>query len=166
MKDEIGDIDLLTGAFGRRHFEQLVAEAVARARKAKKPVAVLHLDVDDCQERGELYGRDSVDAALSAIASEMSTVLDGRAVIGRVGADELAALLEGVSREEARRKAERIRRTVSSRTHRSPAGPFRLTVSVGVAVLRPMEASGNLLDAAEDACRNAKRAGRDAVVMR
>jgi PleD family two-component response regulator len=71
-----------------------------------------------------------------------------------------------VDRESARALSERIRGLVPRRPHRSKSGEYRLTVSVGVAALRPREGWGDFLEAAEVACLRAKQAGRDGVVAR
>ncbi len=64
------------------------------------------------------------------------------------------------------RLAEGVRRRLAARRFHSETGDFQLTVSVGVAGLRPGEPYGNLLEAAEAACVQAKQAGRDRVVVR
>ena len=79
------------------------------------------------------------------------------------GLDELALALPGISQGVALQIAEQLRSAVSLKRH---GGDVRVTVSVGVAALRPSEPAGNLLDAAAEACQRAKQAGRNAVVAR
>lgn len=166
MTDRAPHVDLLTGAYRRGYFEELVTQAVAEGRKGQAPVSLIHLDVDDLLEHSDLHGRGTLDVALSWLAAKISEVMDGLGPIGRVGDDEFAVLLAGVPLERARRLAEQLRRVVPLTLHASAFGDYRLTVSVGVAALRPAEPPGNLLEAAEDACRRAKQGGRDSVVCR
>lgn len=166
MSDFAPQVDLLTGAYKRSRFEDEVARAVAHARRVKAPLSLLHVDIDDLQEHNDLHGRDALDLALSWLASKVSEVSDGRGPIGRIGGDELAIVMPGVGLEQAAELAETLRRLVPRTVHASSFGGYRLTISVGVVALRPQELSGNLLDAAADACRRAKQGGRNAVCRR
>lgn len=166
MSDFAPYIDLLTGAFDRGHFEALLAKAVSRAIREEKPLTLVRIDVDDLQEHNDLHGRASLDNALSWLASKVSRAMDGRGPIARVDGDEFAVFLEGVTLSEAAELADGIRRLIPRTLHSSPFGDYRLTVSVGVASLKPGEPWGNLFDAAEAAMTRAKQGGRDAVVTR
>ncbi len=160
------EVDLLTGAWKRERFEVELSKAVAETRKAQRPLALLWIDIDDLQEHNDLHGRASMDAVLGWLAEQLSGIIDGQGPICRVGGDEFGVFVRNCSVERALRLAQRIRRTVPSTAHRSELGEFRLTVSVGVAALRRGEPWGNLVEAAEGACRRAKQGGRDAVVGR
>ncbi len=166
MSDRAPHIDLLTGAFKRDHFEQLLAAAISRSRRAGQPLCLLHLDVDELQEHNDLQGRDALDVALGWLAAKVSAVIDGRGPIGRVGGDEFAVVLEGCTLDQACRTSGKLRKLVSQTLHASAFGDYRLTVSIGLAGLREGEPPGNLLEAAEAACRKAKQGGRDALVQR
>ena len=160
-------LDLLTGAWRREHFEGELSKAVSRARKARRPLSLLWLDVDELCEHNDLHGQDAVDAALAHLVSRWAQALDGQGPIARVSGGIFAVPLEGTPLAHAREVGERLRR-LSPRTLHSSAfgGDFRLTVSVGVAPLRRGLPWGNLLDAAEEACLRAKVGGRDLVVTR
>jgi diguanylate cyclase (GGDEF)-like protein len=124
------------------------------------------VDVDETQEANDEHGRDAVDAALSRLAQDVSEVLDGRGPLGRVEGDAFAAFLFAVTADQGARLGEALRRRFAERTFPSESGPFQLTVSVGVAALRPGEPYGNLLEAAEAACLQAKQGGRNGLVAR
>lgn len=159
-------LDLLTGAFRREHFEAELSRAVSASRKKMRPLSVLWIDVDDLTEHNDLHGRNATDTALGWLASKLGQTVDGRGPIGRVSGGAFAVFLDGVGPDEAVALSDRLRRTIPRTLHSSAFGDFRLTVSVGVAVLRSQEPWGNLLDAAEAACTRAKQGGRDAVVSR
>jgi diguanylate cyclase (GGDEF)-like protein len=166
MTDFAPHIDLLTGAYLRPYLEEELAYAVAEAKRGQGPLSIIHIDVDDLQEHNDLFGRATLDQALSALVSTIASIIDGQGPIGRLGGDEFAVLLLGVARERATRLAERIRLAAAQPGPATPQGLLRLTVSVGVASLRPSEPLGNLLEAAEEACRRAKQSGRNSVVTR
>ncbi|MFY0581883.1 GGDEF domain-containing protein [Cystobacter fuscus] len=155
-----------TGAYLRPHFEELLARAVSDAHQARLPLTLLWVDVDETQEGNDAHGREAMDTALSALVDELAAELDGRGPIGRMEGDAFAALLYAVTPDMGERLAERMRRRFAARRFGPEPGGFHLTVSVGVATLRPQEPYGNLLDAAEASCLQAKQAGRDRVVRR
>jgi diguanylate cyclase (GGDEF)-like protein len=159
-------VDLHTGAYVRTHFEGLLADAVRRAHRERTPLVLLRLDVDDLQEHNDLHGQGSLDTSLSWLAVKVSQVVNGRGPLGRLGGDDFVLLLAGVPLPDALRMAEEVRRAAARTLHASPFGDYRLTLSVGVAALRPSEPWGNLLDAAERALVRAKQAGRDTVALR
>lgn len=155
-----------TGAYLRPHFESLLARAVSDAHSARMPLTLLWVDVDETQEANDAHGRETVDAALSGLVDELAAELDGRGPIGRMKGDAFAVSLYAVPPYMGTRLAEGLRRRIAARAFPSESGGFHLTVSVGLAGLKPGEPYGNLLDAAEAACVQAKQAGRNQVVAR
>jgi diguanylate cyclase (GGDEF)-like protein len=155
-----------TGAYLRPRFESLLATAVANAHQARLPLTVLWVDADETQEGNDTHGHEAMDAALSGLVDELAAELDGRGPIGRMEGDAFAASLSAVTPDMGARLAQGLRHRLAARAFHSEAGDFHLTVSVGVAGLRAGEPYGNLLDAAEAACVQAKQAGRDQVVVR
>lgn len=159
-------IDLLTGALGRRLFESELAQSVARARAASQPLALLYLDVDELLELNDLHGEERVNPALASLAELICEVSGGVGPLGRVAGGAFALILPRVGPSRALGVAEAIRLRASEVEHAAVEGSFHLTLSVGIAPLRPGEPWGNLLEAAEEACRRAKVAGRNRVAMR
>jgi diguanylate cyclase (GGDEF)-like protein len=163
LSDRSDELDRLTAAYTRASFCEQLHRLVQQCRRGRAPLALIWVDVDEALELADMHGRARVDGALEWLAGAVSEVSDGRGPIGRVGEDELALALPGVSQGVALKLAEELREAVSRKRH---AGGIRVTVSVGVAALRPSEPAGNLLDAAESACQRAKQSGRNAVVGR
>lgn len=155
-----------TGAYLRPHFESLLAMAVANAHQERLPLTVLWVDADETQEGNDTHGPEAMDAALSGLVDELAAELDGRGPIGRMEGDAFATSLSAVTPDLGARLAQGLRHRLAARAFHSEAGDFHLTVSVGIAGLRTGEPYGNLLDAAEAACVQAKQAGRNQVVVR
>jgi diguanylate cyclase (GGDEF)-like protein len=155
-----------TGAYLRPHFEQLLARGVADAHGARLPLTLVWVDLDETQEGNDTQGREAMDAVLSALVDTFAEQMDGRGPIGRMEGDAFAASLYAVTGDMGARLGERVRRAFAGRHFASASGDFQRTVCVGVATLRAHEPYGNLLEAAESACLQAKQAGRDRVVAR
>ena len=165
MKDEIAALDLLTGALGRELFEQKLAEAVTRARQARRPLSLIVLDVDELLELNDLHGAEIADRALGQLAEVLCERLDGRGPLGRLEGGTFAVFLFGTA-AEAKRAGEAICADCARASFGGEGATFSLTISVGVAQLRPAEPWGNLLETAETACRYAKIGGRNQVAVR
>jgi len=156
--------DPLTGAFNRRHFFEHFDTEWARARRHRRPLSVLMIDIDDFKDVNDRYGHAVGDVALKAVVEILQHVLRTEDVLARMGGDEFAALLAENDLEGARVTAERVRDGLTSARIASPDGSFSLTVSIGVA--QCMLDSGSpdaCLNRADHALYAAKHAGRDTV---
>jgi diguanylate cyclase (GGDEF)-like protein len=159
-------LDLLTGAWKRFYFEQQLAAAVSQSQRRRDPFSLIQLDVDDLHEHNDVHGKVSVDAALGWLASKLAELINGRGPIGRLEGGTFATFLPRLERQRAISLAEQMRTQISKAAHDSSEGRYSITVSVGVVAMRPGEPWGNLLEAADLACRKAKHGGKDAVVHR
>ena len=98
---ELADTDALTGLANRRSWYRALDAAVARSRRHGQPVSVLLLDLDGFKEVNDRLGHSAGDLMLRTIASHWSAALRDTDVLGRVGGDEFAALLEHADEEAA-----------------------------------------------------------------
>jgi diguanylate cyclase (GGDEF)-like protein len=142
--------DNLTGLLGHRAFH----EAIDEPRDVAGTLAMI--DLDDFKTINDTYGHPVGDAALRLVAEALrAAVRDGDAVY-RVGGEEFAVLLPGLTAAEARPVADRLRLAVS-------AAPFRVPLRISVGL-----ASGDgdgLVDRADAALYAAKRGGKDRVAI-
>jgi diguanylate cyclase (GGDEF)-like protein len=153
--------DELTGAFNRRHFTEIVADAL---RDDPHGTGLLLLDADHFKHVNDLYGHLVGDAVLVELAARLQGVLEPGEDLARWGGEEFAVLLRGVrSDAEIAERAERLRAHVA----RAPvvaadAISLGLTISVGA-----IRAGGELtdvdalVDAADRGLYTAKRGGRN-----
>jgi diguanylate cyclase (GGDEF)-like protein/PAS domain S-box-containing protein len=123
--------DSLTGLYNRRYFDQRIREELARADRAKQPLALLLCDMDKLKIVNDTKGHQVGDEALKAIAKSILDSTRGVDVAFRWGGDEFMVILPQTAREGARVAAARIR----TRLHkiRPPSCP-ELDVSVGIVV--------------------------------
>ncbi len=165
MSERAYQVDLLTGAFNQERFEQTLARAVAESNRSNPRLVLLHVDLDDMQEHNDVRGREAMDAALGRVAEKLSELPFSPGPIGRLDGDSFEVFL-ACSLDEGLKAAEQLREQIESLVLNSPQGPFSLTVSVGVAALKPNEPWGNLAEAARAACDKAKHGGRNMSVCR
>ncbi|KQP67386.1 dethiobiotin synthetase [Methylobacterium sp. Leaf111] len=156
------DTDALTGILSRRAF-------VARAEAALGEggtITLLLFDLDHFKRINDRHGHAVGDGVLVGFCHAVSALLPGSAIFGRMGGEEFACLLRGLTPEEALTKAEFLRRAVA-RIAVPELPHLAIGVSIGLAV--PEEgsaavASGRRLDAllsrADAALYQAKHNGR------
>ena len=156
--------DSLTGALGRRALE----EAVQGEYKSGNPFAVLFVDIDHFKKVNDTFGHQVGDFVLREVALTLQEGRRGTDVCGRYGGEEFVMVLRQVNPQQALAAAERHRERVRSLSFEEDAGPPRVTVSIGVAAFDPAnpdETAYVLLRRADLALYEAKRAGRDRVVL-
>ncbi len=160
--------DPVTKVGNRRHWEECLAHEVDRAGRAKMPLSLLMLDVDNLKKLNDAGGHGAGDLALSLVGDVLNDTSRSRDVAARFGGDEFAILLPRTRASEARVVAERIRSELANRrrAHGAPLDEL-LTVSIGICDLVSIEEPRPhlLFDAADRALYAAKQAGRDRVVV-
>jgi len=157
-------IDTLTGALGRR----ALSDSVQQSLDGGAPFGVLFADIDHFKRVNDTFGHQIGDLALRRVAETLSSERRSGDVCGRYGGEEFVLVVSNVFAHEALRVAERHRRAVAGLRLASEGGPERITVSIGVAVFdpeRPDPTVASILSRADGALYEAKRAGRDCVVM-
>ena len=160
---KLASIDPLTGLFNRRVFlERLELERAKVARLRRYSTVLLMLDLDYFKRVNDTFGHATGDAVLKAfaeIASNNSRAID---VPARLGGEEFAILLAGASKRDALTMAERLRQQVAAIVIDHEAGPVKITVSIGAAVLLADDTNGEaVLHRADAALYEAKDRGRN-----
>ena len=157
--------DELTGLLSRRRFFGLAEREVERARRHRLPLSMLVFDLDDFKLVNDVYGHGAGDDLLRAVAATCREQLRPFDIVGRMGGDEFCALLPHDGPEEGEKVAERLRAAVAGLTVVVSGSLVRTTLSIGVAssVGVTDETVTALLEAADAALYEAKRAGRDRV---
>ena len=156
--------DPLTGLSNRRLFEEALARALARAKRGT-PSVVLIFDVDRFKLINDTLGHAAGDEALIQMTRLVQEQLRAEDILARVGGDEFAALLEGITMGQALVVAERARRAVAGYAF-VPGRDTRLSLSIGVSLIGPEDDIASALMAADAAMYEAKESGRNRVVCR
>ncbi len=147
--------DSLTGLPNRRQFHDMYSSRLGDAVEARKPLALMLIDVDHFKQINDEQGHPVGDDRLREIAAHMRTVVRRDDLVARFGGDEFIVVAPGSTREEARGLAERLRTTVMT---------SGTSVSIGIAIF-PEDAQREdaLIAAADGALYAAKQAGRNCV---
>lgn len=157
------ETDKLSGLLNRRGFEDRANKALATTVRAGVPGAVIVADLDHFKAINDTHGHEAGDRVIAACAEVLAATSDARAVIGRMGGEEFAAMLPGANLSSARLYAESVRGTLSSISIASLGPGRRVSASFGVAQLQPDDSLSDLLRRADAALYEAKKGGRDRV---
>jgi diguanylate cyclase (GGDEF)-like protein len=161
-------VDAKTGLLNDRTWRRRAAEEVERAVRARVPVAVGILDIDNFKAVNDTYGHPAGDEVLEALAAVVTAQLRGCDLVGRTGGEEFAFILPGTTPQSAVEVAERLRKTIPLTLFRfdgtSGEALVCVTVSIGIAVTaQPGGNLGRYYGSADRALYAAKQSGRDAV---
>jgi len=159
--------DSLTGLATRRVFDEVIAREHAVAKRSRRALALLFIDVDYFKPFNDAYGHQAGDQALVKIAGVIAAgIRDGSDSAARYGGEEFVLVLADTPESDAIEVAERLRLAVAAlditHTH-SPIG--HLTISMGVANYdgsTSLDVNG-LIELADEWLYQAKRLGRNRV---
>jgi diguanylate cyclase (GGDEF)-like protein len=158
--------DALTGICNRRHFVDVLARELASARRYGHPLSLALFDVDGFKLVNDTGGHASGDATLKHIADAIAGGIREVDLCARYGGDEFALLLPHTDAAAAVAVAERLRKKVT-KARAGWAHSHHVSLSVGISsTADPALRTGDeLVEAADRALYDAKRAGRDRVLV-
>jgi len=152
------------GVCTRALFLELAEREWARARRYGTGAALMLVDVDRHAQLTDTHGPGALDAVLAELARQTALTLRGADAIARFGPSQLAVFLAHADPTGALDVAERIRERAEFLQTDPQGEPTRLSVSLGVAQLRPAHLHLQaLMHDAEDAVFAARQAGGNCV---
>jgi diguanylate cyclase (GGDEF)-like protein len=160
--------DELTKAYNRRHFLDQLTTELAYARRHMTPLALLLFDIDHFKRINDTFGHQAGDFVLARVAKIAGGTVRTEDIFARYGGEEFVILCRGVPLENAGILAERLRALIELSAFEHEGTRVSVTISVGVAALPefPAEDGLQLIAAADEALYEAKRTGRNRVLLK
>jgi diguanylate cyclase (GGDEF)-like protein len=155
--------DALTGLYNRGEIQRRIG---VLAEGADKPFSLIMIDLDDFKKVNDNYGHKIGDEVLTGLADFLQIKLHTEAVpnqIGRWGGEEFMIVLPGLHKDEAAEIAEKLRFGFAAIEFK---GAGRQTMSLGVTEFITGEDADTLCIRVDDALYEAKRTGKNRVVMK
>lgn len=161
--EEMSHKDALTGLANRRQFDTDLTAEVERAHRHDRPLVLIMLDLDHFKRINDVYGHQRGDEVLQDVAGMLTTDLREIDTAYRYGGEELCVLMPECTSEQAAKVAERIRERVETSFGWATTAP--VSISAGVAQLRPDSSPASLVGTADQSLYAAKHGGRNQVVV-
>ncbi|MBF0623509.1 MAG: diguanylate cyclase [Magnetococcales bacterium] len=154
--------DVLTGLPNRILMTDRLGRALAQARRDKRQVGLLYVDLDGFKPINDTHGHGAGDAVLREVANHLGRLIRASDTAARVGGDEFVIILGGVQGEaDVTAVADKVLAALS-RTFWVDGRACVVGASIGIALFpRDAETGEELLGRGDTAMYQAKREGRN-----
>jgi diguanylate cyclase len=159
--------DPLTGLGNRKYFDRSIDAAVQNALANGEPLTLLMFDIDHFKSFNDSYGHLTGDQVLRLVGMSLKQSIKGRDITARYGGEEFAVVLPNTALRQALTVADNIRRAVMAKElKKKSTGEIlgRVTISVGVSLLKSDDDTDSLIERADACLYAAKRNGRNRVI--
>jgi diguanylate cyclase len=159
--------DPLTGLGNRKYFDRSIAMAAQNAFANGTPLSLLMLDIDHFKSFNDSHGHLTGDQVLRLVGMSLKQTIKGQDITARYGGEEFAVVLPNTALRQALTVADHLRRAVMAKELKKKSTCEilgRVTISVGVAMLKPGDDTDALIERADGCLYAAKRSGRNRVI--
>ncbi len=152
--------DPLTGLGNRKYFDRSIEMAVQTALATGEPLSLLMFDIDHFKSFNDSYGHLTGDQVLRLVGLSLKQTIKGQDITARYGGEEFAVVLPNTALRHIRRAV------MAKELKKKSTGEIlgRVTISVGVSMLKPGDDTDSLIERADACLYAAKRNGRNRVI--
>ena len=166
--EEISIHDELTNLYNRRHFNKVLHDELNRAKRDKKLLSFMMIDVDNFKLYNDNYGHQEGDSVLFEIAKVLNNYCKRAGDFAfRLGGEEFGILFSELTEEESKTYANAIRKAVEDLKipHEKNSISSFVTISVGLLSISPKEkiTEDEIYKKADNLLYKAKESGRNRV---
>jgi len=157
--------DSLTGLFNHTTLKGRLGEEVARAGRQGKPLCFAMVDLDHFKSVNDTFGHAMGDRVILSLSSMLQRRLRRNDIVGRYGGEEFGIILPDTALESARALLDQLREAFATIPYQAEHIPFSASFSCGIALWDGRMDASALNEAADAALYEAKRLGRNQVVV-
>lgn len=157
--------DELTGVYNRRHLMDVLGHEKAMADRTSYTFSVCYVDLDYFKKVNDRFGHSTGDDVLKNFCRVAEGVIREVDCVARIGGEEFILLFAGTNQHDAIRGAERLADGLRDMHVTWVEPQYRITASVGIAEYREGDTIQQTIDRADRALYDAKRTGRNKVVV-
>jgi diguanylate cyclase (GGDEF)-like protein len=161
--EELAELDELTGSFNRRYIMRMLDDEIARAHRSQAPCSIALIDLDWFKRVNDAYGHPTGDEVLRTFAITVFANIRNTDRFGRYGGEEFLLVLPDTANDVAARTLDRLRAIIAELEWSAFSPGMRVTISAGVATLKPIESADTFLARADNALYAAKAQGRNRI---
>lgn len=159
--------DPLTGLSNRKSFDQSLVKCISESNERSEALSLVMIDIDHFKFFNDTWGHLTGDQVLRLVALSVKQNVKGQDIAARYGGEEFAVILPNTVLRSALTVGDHIRRAVMSKEllKRSTGQNLgRVTISLGVAMLRKGDTAQTLIARADACLYAAKRNGRNRMI--
>tara|TARA_B110000977_G_scaffold201765_1_gene298458 strand:- start:8923 stop:10119 length:1197 start_codon:yes stop_codon:yes gene_type:complete len=157
--------DEMTGVYNRRHLMELLAREKAMADRKNYAFSIAYVDLDYFKNVNDRFGHSAGDEVLRSFSRVAENVIREIDCIARIGGEEFVLVFAGTRQCDAVRGAERLAIGLKDMSVTLVEPDYRVTTSVGITEYRQGDSVQQLIDRADMALYEAKRNGRNKIVV-
>ena len=158
--------DSLTKLPNRAALEERMSIEEQRFKRTREPLSIAVLDIDLFKRINDNFGHSAGDKTLQMIASMLRKAVNEADFVCRYGGEEFVILCPNTPITDAQARLEKACDRIRNIPFKFRSEDIRITVSVGIAELQQVNQSlTSLFDAADKALYEAKRTGRNKIVL-
>ena len=166
VKDE-AVTDPLTGLSNRRYLWHFLPYELLRVARRESSLAVIMIDLDHFKRVNDIHGHEAGDLVLTKVAALLRSHIRDSDIASRYGGEEFVLVLPDATLEGTKRRADAIRNAIRELKLEHLGKPITgVTASIGIAMFPDhAEDSESLMRIVDDLLYEAKRSGRDRIVV-
>ncbi len=161
--EELAELDELTGSFNRRCIMRMLDEEISRAHRSGLPCSIALIDLDWFKRINDSYGHPTGDEVLRTFAITVFANIRNFDHFGRFGGEEFLLVLPDTPHDTAALILDRLRTIIADLDWSAFSPGMRVTISAGIATLKPDETPDTFLARADGALYEAKARGRNRI---
>ncbi|MDP1881508.1 MAG: GGDEF domain-containing protein, partial [Bradyrhizobium sp.] len=161
--EELAELDELTGSLNRRCIMGLLDDEITSAHRSRKPCSVALIDLDWFKRINDAYGHPTGDEVLRTFAITVFANIRAIDKFGRYGGEEFLLVLPDTPDDGAARILDRLRAIIADLDWSAFSPGMQVTISAGIATLKPAETPDLILARADSALYAAKARGRNRI---
>ena len=152
--------DPLTGLGNRRFLLEAIKKHIALNHRNQQPLSLCMIDLDDFKKINDDFGHDKGDKVLKEFSDFLVEQCRQSDILARFGGEEFVILMPNTNME----KAQTLVRRILDKLNKITISGQKLTFSAGVADLKHVSSSQNLIDLADKAMYEVKRNGKNSLI--
>jgi diguanylate cyclase (GGDEF)-like protein len=161
--EELAELDDLTGSFNRRCIMRILDDGIIQAHRTNAPFSIALIDLDWFKRINDAYGHPIGDEVLRTFAITVFANIRSNDRFGRYGGEEFLLVLPDTPHDVAAQILDRLRAIIAELDWSAFSTGMRVTISAGVATLKPDETPDTFLARADSALYAAKARGRNRI---
>jgi diguanylate cyclase (GGDEF)-like protein len=129
---ELSHKDFMTGAYNRRYFNSSGSAIYEKAKRDKRNVSIVTIDIDNFKYINDKYGHNIGDTCIIELVKLMQNNFRSSDLISRFGGDEFVLLLENISLSNIQLVCEKLRKNIEKNIIKTDNYEIQFTVSIGI----------------------------------